>query len=184
MSNPRSLDLASQIVALAQTAPGLSPADGSNCQRTYALTIGVDPNDPSTFVWGRQVLVFPMSQDGGQDDRQTLSEEYEFAIVVFEMWLATAAVFRNGVLQTAGTVGQGPVPDSWIDDRVSYVEALFDVLRPTRILAGSLGQYYRKAGDQPCKIVAIYDRDELLERKLFVSEIQVTFKGWTDLGGN
>jgi hypothetical protein len=181
----RSLDLLNSLVTFAKSVTGISTTDGSNIQRTYAVTISVDPTDPTTFINGRQVWFFPATEDTTQDSRAALSNGFEIGIVVAEQWLSTPATIVNGVVTAPGIAGQGPVPDWWTDIRVNWTEALYDALKTTQVISGTRGAgYYRRAAVDPAIITAIYDRDELLERKLFFSEMQMTWNGWTDLTGN
>jgi hypothetical protein len=188
MTIARSLDLCNQLVALAETVPGFPSGDGSAIQRAYAVVLNVDPDDPTTFIWGRQVYFFPATQKSDPGDRTSLLCEYAVGCVIAEMYLTTPAVFNSGVLETPGVIGQGQPPDTWTDARVTWTEDLFDALKEPGFVQstpGTLGLSYYSTADMEANITMIYDRDELLERKLFFSEMQFIFRGFTNLtGGN
>lgn len=185
----RSIDLCNQLVTLAQNSgPAISPTDGSAIQRSYAVVLNIDPDDPKTILWGKQVYFFPATQDVTQrkGDRQTLEDPIEISIVIAEMYLATPAVYAAGQLVSPGAIGpQIPPPNAWVDARVLWAEQLFDVLKPTQSITGTVGsEYYRIVDQDPCRISAVYDRDELLERRLFFCEMETTWRARTNLQGS
>ena len=180
----RSLDLCNALVGDALSTAGLNQTDGSNAQRIYAVTVSVDPTDPTTFIWGRQVYVWPSTQDTDQETRGTLSGELEVGITIIEMCLATPAVFSDGDLVTPGTIVQSDPPVSWVDARVTWCESYFDSIKTINKIIGARATYFRRPSVEPARITLTYDRDELLERKLFWCDMSITFRGWTDLTGN
>lgn len=158
MAIARILDLCNVVVA------GIQNIDPSPAvvQRAYAALIGVSLDNPDSFLQQRTWWVFPAAEQIGRGlDRSTLEHGYDIGVVMAEMWLV------NGQVQQ----GSNP-PNSWVDTRVGLVEQVLDGIgAPWVINQGAVAQYFSFSEDT-AEITSLYDRDDLLERKLFVSELK------------
>jgi len=110
---------------------------------------------------GRKVYVFrsayaevPVTRDEDQGD-------YTIAVMVVERY-----------------AGQGHPPESWVDARVDWCEWLVNLLgdaRGPRLLAVE-GQPDSGLWPEVAEVTTVHDLEELTEKKLFVSVLNVTYR--------
>lgn len=110
-------------------------------------------------VKGRKVFVFASAYTAELATRASDRGDYTFVILVVER-------YRE----------QGDPPDEWIDGRVNFVEWLSNVtgdVRGPRLLATN-----SRDGLWPevAEVETVYDTEELTERKLFVSVLNITYR--------
>lgn len=65
----------------------------------------------------------------------------------------------------------GDVTDAWLDDRVEWVQSIYDDLDDPRT-SNLLGAFW----PEESAITVVFDPDELEQRKLFLSVIEMTFR--------
>lgn len=111
---------------------------------------------------GRKVYVIPTTFAGVPADRGEDQDDYTFAVIVAEKYPSESA---------------GDPAEAWVDERVAWCERLLQGVlgsaRGTRILAASAtGGLWPEAAE----LTAVYDVEELAERKLFLSVLTVTYR--------
>jgi hypothetical protein len=177
-SPSRILDLCDAIVGRIGRTPGLSTTDGSSVQRSYAPTISTSVDDGPMLIQGRQVNVLPLKWfEETWIDRGIIQNNYSVAILTAELWTI------DGVIQ------QGEVPVSWIDVRVSFVEAFFNDLKsliggddPNAFLVGNETRCLREP-EMTASVDVVALDTFLRERKLFWSVCSIDFIEWVSLTG-
>ena len=152
MSQARILDLADAAVTLigrawATADPPRAPP--SAVQRVYAPPIPLtgDAQDP---LAGRQVYVFPGPYDASQVTRDEQFRRFTLQVLTVERF-----------------TGDGDPPNTWVDDRVTFVEqGVFNLLANRELkLVGEA----TPDPDEPSTIDLLYDRPELIQQKTFWS---------------
>jgi hypothetical protein len=115
----------------------------------------------SKALTGRKVLVFPTTYAGVPVTRDEDQDDYGFVLLVVERYTE-----------------QGDPPDAWVDERVDFCEQLLEAVgnpRLFRLLAEEgdpdSGLWPQEAGVNP-----VYDVEELQERKLFMSALEITYR--------
>jgi hypothetical protein len=113
-------------------------------------------------VKGRQVYVFPSSYSGGPENR--LEDENDYTLVVL-----VAEVYR----------GTGDPPDEWLDERALFCEWLANEVlgdpRAERLLAEP-SDPGSGLWPESVEVTTVYDVDELVQKKLFLSVLTATFR--------
>lgn len=168
MAGPaRILDACDTVVSAITAA--WSPSAPDEVKRAYAPTIGLSKDNPDTLITGRKVYVFPGNWGTpGAASRSEIFKTHTISVLVAERY-----------------TDESEMPESWIDDRVLFVETLFDLLaNPTTIHTGALVNLYREA-DDPAQVDQVYDLDLLLqERKAFWSRFTITFTEIVGVAGS
>jgi hypothetical protein len=146
-----------------------NPSAPNEVKRVYAPTIGLSIDNPDTLISGRKVYVFPGNWGTpGAASRGEIFKTHTVSVLVAERY-----------------TDEAELPDSWIDERVLFVETIFDLLaNPTTIHTGALVSLYRDA-DDPAEVDVVYDLDLLLtERKAFWSRFTITFTEIVGVAGS
>lgn len=111
---------------------------------------------------GRQVYVFPSTYTGGPTNRLQDQNEYTLVILVAE------------VNRTAGDP-----TEAWMDERALFCEWLANTVlgdpRGANLLAVD-GDPDTGLWPESVEVTAVYDVEELAERKLFLSVITATYR--------
>lgn len=163
----RVLDACDAVVA--DIVSAWSPTAPSAAQREYAPEIGFSVDHAETLLSGRQVYVFPAAWGSPEGvTRGELLHEYTVSVVVAERYTAAA----------------GPVPKAWVDERVLFVETLFNRLKdPTRELTGASVTLFRTP-DVPAEVDEVYDLDMLAEQRAFWSRFTITYHEIVGVAGS
>jgi hypothetical protein len=126
------------------------PVPPDVCRRSYGEEIDADRLD------GRRVLVMPTSARWA------------------EQITRAAGLHENGVsvLVVERYAQAGKPIEEWMDERVAWVQDLLDLFDNARY-PRALADFY----PQGTNVEPVYDQEEYLSRKLFVSVLQLTLRG-------
>lgn len=141
------LDLADSIADA--IGDSWSPGVGDTCERVYRFTLNLEE------MTGRYVYVLPSAYGFPEPlTRSQDTEELTVSVVVAERY-----------------TDPGPVPTEWVDVRVDFVETHVIGLDDSR--APDLpGGFYAWSSE----VNPVYDLEELNQRNLFLSVVNLTFR--------
>lgn len=136
------------------------PSAPNGIQRVWAGDIVLNPDDPANLIQGRQVYVFPVSlTQPTLLNRLDQMRRYLIAVLVAERY----------------TDAPGPIPASWVDDRVDFVEnAIFTNLSNpgVSLLEGAV----RLVFDEEQGIDILADREVLQQQRTFWSVMTLIYQ--------
>lgn len=127
----------------------------------------------SRKIAGRKVYVFGTAYGGYPVTRATNEYEYALSILVVEKFADP-----DGEAATE-------VTDEWIDERVAFVDALVVGLTDARAANLLTDEDDDSVGlwPQTYDVQAVLDTRELTEKKLFVSQLDITYREHEPAGG-
>lgn len=120
------------------------------------------PDIDTAKLTGRKVYVLRAAEAGVPADRGEDQNDYAFIVLVAEKF-----------------PDAGDAPEEWIDERVAWCEWLLRVLgdpRTVRLLA-AVGEPTSGLWPEEAEIAVVIDVQEISQRKLFLSQINVTYRG-------
>lgn len=147
-----------------------TPTGSDSVSRAYAPEIGLSVDHADSLLAGRKVFVFPVSMGKPEGvSRGELLHEYTVSVLVVERYTGAA----------------GEVPAEWLDERVLFVETLFNALaNPTTEFTGATVTLFRTP-DVPATLDEVYDLDLLLsDRKAFWSRFTITYHEIVGVAGS
>lgn len=152
----RVLNTADAVVSVIQT--WWNPTSPDAVERDYVPDVILNPDDPGVLT-GRKVWIFPASHGAPEMvTRAELRRTDTIAFLVVERYTDAA----------------GKVPAAWLDERVEFVQGLYDLIRDPNldILDGTV--VVRPV--DPGSVEVVYDRDVLMEHRTFWSYGSVTYE--------
>lgn len=171
MANPaRIIDACNAVTGAIQSV--WNPVAPSAVQRSYVPDIGLSADHTDTLIQGRQVYVFPAKwENDGAIDRGNWDRLYVVQFVTVERY------------SVSGTDQVGTPTDDWVDQRVLFVEGIFNFLaNPDVTIPGALVNLYRLPEDQ-ASVDEVYDVDLLMRKKTFWSPATIAFREIVGLTG-
>lgn len=149
------LQLADEIVSLIQS--NLGSGDTSSVQRMYETE-----RDLGEFTQ-RQIDVYPLRYERGEP--QTRLED------VFYAYIGVVVSERYSLPQEQDLI---TVPISWVDERVNFVEQIFNLLQAARVQIQVGSMPYLWVCDS-ASVETTYDYRYLKQHKVFWSELEFGF---------
>lgn len=109
---------------------------------------------------GRKVYVLPMSYSTEAANRSEDQGDYTILLFVVERYTE-----------------QGDAPDDWVSERVNFCEMLCNsAANPRTIRLLGTGSPNSGLWPESGEVTVVFDPDELLERKLFTSTIEIVYR--------
>ena len=166
MSLAKISTLADAVASTISTA--WNPSAPSAVTRLYGEDISLSPDIVETLVSGRQLFVLPV--DFSQPEIVTRNEakrRYTVGVIVVERDTSTG---DNGIPSNA-----------WMDTRIAFVEAVFNLVANPFSALGSAGNFQP---DDSCEFETLYDRDLYLKYRTFFSVMVFNFIEIQTIPGN